>query len=61
MSLKQNSEVILESVDSYDHLLEQRARATDKKEIKKIDAKIEESKKYLISLCNKIKQDLAHV
>jgi len=56
--LKQNSESILESIDSYNDLLEQRAKSKNKKEIKEIDLQINDAKKHILELCSKLKQGL---
>lgn len=56
--VKQNSAAVLESIDSYDHLIEQRAKTTNKKQIKKIDVKIEDIKNQIIKFCDKIKKEL---
>lgn len=56
--LKQNSEAVLESADDYDYLLEQRVQAKNKKELKQVDARIKEIKKYLLNLCKKLKKEL---
>ena len=52
--LKQNSKSVLESIDSYDHLIEQRAKTGNKREVKKIDAKIEDGMKHVLDFCQKV-------
>lgn len=56
--LKQDSEAVLESVESYDYLIEQRAKAKDKKEIREIDKRAEGIKKHIIEICRGIEKSL---